>query len=357
MKKLFNKIIYFFLFFFVNAAVFLDSYKYPGFFEKHFFVDSKILFVLFIFYLIIFFLKNKKFFQNKLFKSFNLTFAALSLVIMSAFSLLEFSHYENYVYNLFHINHAHFLLFFFEGAFLLFLTFADWFLKKLDFLIVLLFLVFFLTGLFAYTFQSNLFIEINKEDSLIETLQFFVVFVASLFSLFLAFFYKKQNKVFFFIFYLLGAAALFFIAGDEISWGQRVFNYQTPEAIVEYTDQQNETSWHNSQLIARLLGDVYLLISIYGSFTFIIYEFCRRFFKKFEPIVKHFLILMPASLFFMARLAYDLMGNVNIFQIDLPFKLNAWSEYTELSMYLGIFIQFFLIYYRQVKKKENYGKN
>jgi hypothetical protein len=355
MKILFNKFFYFVFFAFVNATIFLDSYKYPGFFKKHFFIDSKLLFVLFIIYLILFFLKNKKFFQNKVFKSFNLSFAFLSLVIMVVFSWLEFSHYENYVYNIFHINHAHFLLFFLEGVILAFLTFWQGFFKKINIFIIYLFIVFLLVGMFAYTFQSNLFIEMNKEDRLVENLQFFVVVLASLFSFFLSRFYKIQKKFFFFIFYLFVGLVLLFIAGDEISWGQRLFNYQTPESIIDYTDQQNEVSWHNTKGISQYLGQIYLAIGAYGSFSFIIYQFIKKFFYKSSAFFKHFFILFPASLFFFLKFIYDYLASFS--GIDLPFKFNSWSEYVELAMYLGIFIQLFLIYYKELQQKEGNGKN
>ena len=171
----------------------------------------------------------------------------------------------------------------------------------------------------------------------------------------MALIHKKNNQKFFFILYLLGGIALFLVAGDEISWGQRLLNYQTPEAILDYTDQQNEVSWHNSKDVAKHLGDLYVLISSYGSFSFLVYELVKKVKRKFEPVIRHFMVLMPASLFFMAKLLYDVLDNV--LGIDLPFSFHSWSEYMELSMYLGIFIQLFLIYYRQVKKKENYGKN
>ncbi len=46
-------------------------------------------------------------------------------------------------------------------------------------------------------------------------------------------------------FVALGMAALFFFAaGEEISWGQRIFGIATPEALLEANHQQ-ETNFHN----------------------------------------------------------------------------------------------------------------
>ncbi len=40
------------------------------------------------------------------------------------------------------------------------------------------------------------------------------------------------------------ALACFYLAGEELSWGQQLFHWQTPEAIIEVNDQQ-ETNLHN----------------------------------------------------------------------------------------------------------------
>ena len=40
------------------------------------------------------------------------------------------------------------------------------------------------------------------------------------------------------------ALACFYLAGEELSWGQQLFHWQTPEAIVAVNDQQ-ETNLHN----------------------------------------------------------------------------------------------------------------
>lgn len=350
MKKIFSNFYYYLFFIFVNLTIFLDSYKYPGFFKKHFFLDSKILFILFIISSIFLLFKNKSLFQSKFFKIFNTIFFIVSLFLMALFSYLEFSHYENYVYNLFHINHTYFSLFFIEGFILFIFSFGNLLKRRINTLLVLFFLFFFLLGLFSYTFQLDFFIKINKEDQIIENLQFLIILFSSIFSLFLAQFYKKQKNYFLFIFYIMGSLALLFVAGDEISWGQRLFDYHTPHSIIEFTDQQNEISIHNTKRIAKHMGQIYLIISAYGSFSFVIYEFLKKIFKNLNPLFKHFFVLMPASLFFSMKFLYDALNTFS--DTDYPFKFDSWSEYVELSMYLGIFIQLFLIYFKQIKKQK-----
>ncbi len=59
---------------------------------------------------------------------------------------------------------------------------------------------------------------------------------------------------------LVGAAALFF-AGEEVSWGQWIFNWETPDLFRE-TIQSGETNLHNADLPINLnsLGSVFLIV-------------------------------------------------------------------------------------------------
>ena len=83
-----------------------------------------------------------------------------------------------------------------------------------------------------------------REDSLIEWLTFicyFIVFIVS-FSISITF-YRRNSTPFFFIYMLLSIGS-FFIAMEEISWGQRIFNVSSSEFFIEY-NYQKEISIHN----------------------------------------------------------------------------------------------------------------
>ena len=60
---------------------------------------------------------------------------------------------------------------------------------------------------------------------------------------------KKRSKLF--LLATVGAGlVMFFGAGEEISWGQRIFGIETPEAFAEH-NKQGETNLHNLEI-----GDV-----------------------------------------------------------------------------------------------------
>jgi hypothetical protein len=68
---------------------------------------------------------------------------------------------------------------------------------------------------------------------------------------------------------LLGlAVALLFLAGEEISWGQRLFGWGTPEALAE-ANAQDETTLHNLNLFqgTSLDGDRLFRLAWIGLFV------------------------------------------------------------------------------------------
>lgn len=89
---------------------------------------------------------------------------------------------------------------------------------------------------------------------------------------------------------LLSAAALIFIFGEEISWGQRIFNWKA-EGVFEEYNFQKETNTHN--FFNPLFKFVYPVVGI-GSFIFLFFVW---FFPR-ENIYFFMLFIPPPSLFF-----------------------------------------------------------
>lgn len=84
--------------------------------------------------------------------------------------------------------------------------------------------------------------------------------------------------------YLGLTAGLFFIGGEEFSWGQRGFHWHTPEILMKLNNQ-HETNLHNV-LGSSALGALYIIVGFYGTFS---------------------RLLVPASLKARYRLATDLL--------------------------------------------------
>jgi len=113
-----------------------------------------------------------------------------------------------------------------------------------------------ITWIIFFFFSTDELINLTKEDGIIESLGALFLLASSM-IFFITFlrdkncndlFLFKTNKNYFFLFF----AILFFLGfGEELSWGQRIFNLQTPEAFTKI-NFQNETNLHNLKMFNEL---------------------------------------------------------------------------------------------------------
>lgn len=82
------------------------------------------------------------------------------------------------------------------------------------------------------------------EDGLIETLTVCALLMSASVYLIRITGIRKQNGGLFLIMMCLSFLVFFFAAGEEISWGQRIFNIQSHEFFMQNNAQQ-ETNFHN----------------------------------------------------------------------------------------------------------------
>jgi len=93
-------------------------------------------------------------------------------------------------------------------------------------------------------YAHSFFIEVAREDSWIENTQVVVLVVGAIMSAYLARkLYGEGLKLWTFL-YALFALVLFFVAGEEISWGQRIFGISPPRWFMPRNYQQ-ELNLHN----------------------------------------------------------------------------------------------------------------
>jgi len=91
----------------------------------------------------------------------------------------------------------------------------------------------------------------------------------------------------------LGVALLFFFgAGEEISWGQRIFGFKTPEALAQ-VNKQDELNLHNLAIMEnskfftadRMFDVFWFLFGVLIPAIALLVPSFRRFAGKFIPIV------------------------------------------------------------------------
>jgi hypothetical protein len=172
----------------------------------------------------------------------------------------------------------------------------------------------------------------HTEGGPIEALQFFITSGSVLLAGYILFKVKKP------LFKLwVGAAMLgcFYIAGEEVSWGQHIFNWVTPEFWTHVNDQQ-ETNLHNTSSWLDQKPRTLLLLGIVA--TGIILPGLRRWKPGWIPA--RFEDLYPSSLVFVTALGVIVpylcqQVAYGVFRVNLFERV---SEVQELYMYYFILL-------------------
>jgi hypothetical protein len=192
----------------------------------------------------------------------------------------------------------------------------------------------------AATIQSpDLFRWLIDEDSVIENFQFLLIFLASLVYGSSGMHLLRSGRRGLGVLSALCALATFFVAGEEISWGQRIFGIATP-ARLEAINWQREISAHNIYGFNGPFTYALMLVGLYGT----IMPLALRAFSttRQRSTLSYFLIpplcLVPG--FFMP-FGYRLCRMVLRPELHYPhraFAITEFSEVTELCLYFAVLV-------------------
>jgi hypothetical protein len=169
--------------------------------------------------------------------------------------------------------------------------------------------------------------------------------------------------------YVILAFGFFVIAGEEISWGQRIFQVQSPEFFLQYNEQQ-ELNIHNF-LSQRPLHGAYILVSFLVAFGwYVVPKLLPRFPARVRSLVedKLWMLLPDWRLMLYAlpcMLFYIFIDYVNpiVWRILGPqwdafsgspdnFFLPKDQETLELFLAIGFFL-FVVMVFRRLLKTSN----
>ena len=124
-----------------------------------------------------------------------------------------------------------------------------------------------------------------SENGMIENIQSLLLFLSIIFLIRSFKIYKTDN--FLKVFIIFKVIALTYYFGEEISWGQHFFKWNTPEIFIELNNQ-NETNIHN---ISNLLDQVpRSMVILWCGFIPLVFYLFR---KKFQLSNKLNLIILP----------------------------------------------------------------
>ena len=184
----------------------------------------------------------------------------------------------------------------------------------------------------ATVLYPPLYIWLLAEDSLVEWLQFLSLLGAAIFLTFLAVRLPASGQKGMALVYGLVGAGAWFLAGEEISWGQRIFGWQTPESM-EQINGQGETTLHNIRGVQELVPAAMLLASLYGACAPLVWAAVRARWKKAASLQ---LIIPPLGLV----PAFGLAAAYRLFRLLVwpaaDYGISEYSEVMELCLYLGL---------------------
>jgi len=279
-----------------------------------------------------------------------LLLAPFMLTSSIAMQLSELYFFENFVYGYIHINPKTFtdlslLIILQLTLFAHFSTIKKHWKQTLFFSGIMLF---FLYVILSWRIRE-IFYYLDREDGPLEYLTFFLYLASCLISIVLLKIVKNlsiQKRLKYLWIVLLGVSAflLFLISGEEISWGQRIFNINTPDPFVSY-NMQKETTIHNAQFIFSFVYHAYFVLGIYGALSWVL---------NYIPIkirgIRISTYLMPIlSRWYLAPYFVVIIGYVCWRFTLTDNSFDPWEEASETFLSIGVFL-LFLFSYLDIKK-------
>ena len=178
------------------------------------------------------------------------------------------------------------------------------------------------------------------EDGIAENLQVLFFALAWIFTLPMIRRLWKARARFFALLYCALSLGIFFIVGEELSWGQRIFGWETSEQM-RAINKQEETNIHNIEGVGDTIKWLHVLMGAYGTFLPLIFfraQLSARPLDAVSLLVPHF-ALLP---YFFTTLVWRLQANLWKPPKRLYFVVTEYSEVMELVLALAFFL--FLIF-------------
>ncbi len=208
-------------------------------------------------------------------------------------------------------------------------------------------IVFSFSSVMLYMASHNFtaYVAIVAEDNPVEFSQFVFYMLSSVLCRCLAIELRKQQQKIISNLFWLSMLAFFFVAMEEISWGQRVFHWMTPH-FLKTVNVQSETSLHNIGDAVLYFRRVFVFAGVYVILSSVIYEgwveHCRQ--KKRSivlPFYAKYLVGVPQyGFYFIPTLMFNTQCKMYDCSSLIDFGIQAWryQEVGELGFALGCFL-------------------
>lgn len=171
------------------------------------------------------------------------------------------------------------------------------------------------------TWFENSYVEEDGPIEWLTEVPLFIIFIACISYLIK---YAKRKNAWFFIIYLLLGLGSFFVFGEEISWGQRIFNFKTSSYFQQH-NSQDEDNIHNLVLDGERINKIIFTDVLIGGVIIylIIFPLIYKRNEKFKNFIDKSALPLPVS--------YQVIACVLVFGLSfLTFDAKG-SELLELG--------------------------
>jgi hypothetical protein len=193
-----------------------------------------------------------------------------------------------------------------------------------------------LTGPVAALMGKDAYKWLTEDDSLVENLQVLLFALAAVLAFLLAQRLRERSERLLAAMYAVVAIALVFLVGEEVSWGQRIFDWSTPESL-DRINKQGETNVHNVYGVRMIFKWAYLVIGAYGTILPILvprWGALAPYRDWLSWVVPHYTLIPCFVLLFPWRVYRNLFDPPE----SLYFVVSEYNEILELDLALGFFL-------------------
>lgn len=181
--------------------------------------------------------------------------------------------------------------------------------------------------------HSGLFVFLAEEDSVLEWTQVVVLAAAAVLAALLGARAVREERRRDALAYLLLAAGCIFVAGEEVSWGQRVLGLETPESLAEI-NRQDELTLHNIDDVRVALKFFLIGLGVAGfALPWLLRWRGSSAYRYMPPLFMTSAFLVVAG-YHLARLIFFPTG---FFGSERNFKVFGFSEWPELMLGYVVF--------------------
>jgi hypothetical protein len=205
-------------------------------------------------------------------------------------------------------------------------------------------------GVLAALLGKDAYKWLTSEDGFAETLQVFIYITAFAISIIVAARQARAGKRLIALLFLGLSMALFFLIGEELSWGQRIFNWETSSGLAS-VNKQGETNLHNIYGVGSTFKWVQLLVGAYGTVlpvVVMIWSVPKRYQEVADAIIPHYSLVT----YFLPMFVWRTYRNLLEPPEEYYFVVAEYNEVIELILATG-FLLFVIFQLRRLSAQSH----